>query len=138
SPKVKPSKRLVWNVTLKPGRYKVAGTSKVAFAVTAATADYAKLIANAKKEGTLTWYTAIPTSTSQPFADAFTAKYGIKVELFNSSTVADRYAAERDSNTVLADVVNSTDPAFFDDGTAKGWFVTLTPALVPNIAVIPG
>ena len=139
SPAVAGGKRATWNITLdKPGRYNYKGTSKGPFAVTAASADYAKLIAAAKKEGTLTWYTAIPTSTSQPFADAFTAKYGIKVELFNSSTVADRYAAERDANTVLADVVNSTDPAFFDDGTAKGWFVTLTPALVPNIAVIPG
>lgn len=140
SPQVAPKAKKTWSVTLdKPGRfiYK-SGTAKGSFAILPATDAMANLIAAAKKEGSVTFYTAIPTSTSQPFADAFTAKYGIKVDLFNSSTIADRYSAERDVSTVNADIINTTDPAFYDDGTQKGWFVTLTPALVPNIGVIPG
>lgn len=98
-----------------------------------------KLIAAAKKEGSLTWYSAIPLSTTQPVADAFSAKYGIKVNVFqvSSGPLADRYASERAADTVNADVINVADPVFFQDGTSKGWWVTLTKKNLPALASWP-
>ena len=43
-----------------------------------------RLIAKARAEGTLTLYTSIATSESAPLAQAFEAKYGVKVQLWRA------------------------------------------------------
>ena len=137
---VKPGKRADFRVTIKkPGSYKVQGTKGVTLTATARVADLTALVAAAKKEGSLTWYTAIPLATSQPVADAFTKEYGIKVDVFNTSTgpMEDRYSTERSADTVNADVINVADPVFFNDGVQRGWFETLSEATVPALANWP-
>jgi iron(III) transport system substrate-binding protein len=140
SAQVAPGKRLVWRLTVnKVGSYKVIGTKKATLRVTEKLASLAALVAAAKREGTLTWYTAIPLATSQPVADAFEKEYGVNVDVFNTSSgpMADRYAAERGADTVNADVINLADPLFFNDGVEKGWFLRVTKANVPALATWP-
>ena len=140
SAQVAPGKRLVWRLTInKVGSYKVIGTPRASLRVTEKLASLTELVAAAKKDGKLTWYTAIPLATSQPVADAFEKEYGIDVEVFNTSSgpMADRYAAERSADTVNADVINLADPLFFNDGVEKGWFLRVTKANVPALATWP-
>jgi ABC-type Fe3+ transport system substrate-binding protein len=100
-----------------------------------------KLVAAAKKEGTVSWYSAIPLATDQTIAAAFTKRYGIKVEIFNVSTgpLEDKYASERQSGVINADVINVADPIFMNDGASnKHWFTLgLKPANMPSLAKLP-
>ena len=43
-----------------------------------------RLIAKAREEGTLTFYTSMATTESGPLAQAFEKKYGVKVQLWRA------------------------------------------------------
>ncbi len=69
------------------------------------------LIAAAKREGALTWYTTqIVDQFAQPAADAFRKKYGIKVAITrtNSSTAATRILNENRAGKNQSDVFDGT------------------------------
>jgi iron(III) transport system substrate-binding protein len=96
-------------------------------------------MAAAKAEGTLSWYTSTPQNQAQKIADLFTAKTGIKVQLFRSGgeAVMTRFLTEQDAGRVGADVVTTSDPAAFNDLARDGKLVRFTPAgaeLVPASA----
>jgi iron(III) transport system substrate-binding protein len=100
-----------------------------------------KLVKLAKKEGSVSWYSAIPLATDQVIADAFTKRYGIKVDIFNVSTgpLEDKYASERQAGVINADVINVADPIFMNDASFnKHWFTLgLTPKNMPALAKLP-
>lgn len=72
----------------------------------------AKLIANAKREGTVTLYTSLAPTESGPLAKAFEAKYGIKVELWRglSDGVVQRVVNEARAKRHTVDVVETNGP----------------------------
>ncbi|PVE24187.1 ABC transporter substrate-binding protein [Microvirga sp. KLBC 81] len=74
-------------------------------------ADYANVIAAAKKEGTVTIYTSTDQAQAQPFLDAFAKKFpGIKVEYNDLGTngAYNRVISEAAAGQVGADVVWSS------------------------------
>jgi iron(III) transport system substrate-binding protein len=72
----------------------------------------AKLVANAKREGTVTMYTSLAPTESGPLAKAFEAKYGIKVELWRglSDGVVQRVVNEARAKRHVVDVVETNGP----------------------------
>lgn len=89
------------------------------------------LIEAAKKEGKVSYYTAMDLSVAEPMARAFEAKYpGIKVnvERTGSERLFNRIAQEVASNIRKVDVANSADAAHFLPWKRQGWlapFVTV-------------
>jgi iron(III) transport system substrate-binding protein len=82
------------------------------------------LIEAAKKEGKVSYYTAMDLSVAEPVAKAFEAKYpGIKVrvERTGSERLFSRLAQEYGSRINMADVLNSADAAHFIVWKRNGW-----------------
>ena len=82
------------------------------------------LIEAAKKEGKVSYYTAMDLSVAEPMAKAFEAKYpGIKVavERTGAERLFNRIAQETASNIHRCDVVNSSDAAHFITWKRQGW-----------------
>src|SRR5215831_11266461 len=83
------------------------------------------LIDAAKKEGAVTYYTAMDLSVAEPLAKAFEAKYGgdikVKVERTGAERLFNRIAQEAASKIYKVDVVNSSDAAHFLPWKRDGW-----------------
>src|SRR5260370_1271561 len=82
------------------------------------------LVEAAKKEGKVTYYTAMDLSVAEPLAKAFEAKYpGIKVavERTGAERLFNRIAQEEASNIRRCDVVNSSDAAHFIVWKRQDW-----------------
>jgi iron(III) transport system substrate-binding protein len=71
-----------------------------------------RLVAGARKEGTLVVYTSLATSESVPLTQAFEKKYGVKVELWRSLSdqVARRALNEARARRHSVDVVETNGP----------------------------
>jgi iron(III) transport system substrate-binding protein len=71
-----------------------------------------KLLQEGKKEGTLLWYTSLAPSESGPMAQAFEKKYGIKVEVWRSTSdkVVQRAITEGSAKRHAFDVVETNGP----------------------------
>jgi iron(III) transport system substrate-binding protein len=95
------------------------------------------MIDAAKKEGHLTYYSSTIPSTSQRLTAAFKDRYGIDVDFTRlaSAPMAQRYAAEADAGNVVADVVQISDPLFFEQAVAKGWLAKVDD--LPSLAQWP-
>lgn len=96
-------------------------------------------LAAAKAEGTVSWYTSTPQSQAQKISDMFTAKTGIKVQLFRSGgeAVMTRFLTEQDAGRTAADVITTSDPAAFNGLARGGKLLPFTPMgaeLVPASA----
>jgi iron(III) transport system substrate-binding protein len=92
------------------------------------------LVDAAKKEGKVTYYTAMDLSVAEPLAKAFEAKYpGIKVavERTGAERLFNRIAQEEASNIRRCDVVNSSDAAHFIVWKRQDW---LAPYVTIEIA----
>jgi len=87
----------------------------------------ADLVDAAKSEGALTVYTNVDPSLVQKLGDAFSAAYGVTVDIQRqaSSALAQRFMAENDTNNTIADVYYSTDRAFHDDSYEKNLFTSV-------------
>jgi ABC-type Fe3+ transport system substrate-binding protein len=71
----------------------------------------AELIAAARKEGEVVWYTTlIVNQAARPLADAFEKKYGIRVGFTRTDNqgLVNRVLAETRANRLIADVVDGT------------------------------
>ena len=82
------------------------------------------MIEAAKKEGTVTYYTAMDLSVAEPMAKAFEAKYPgitVKVERTGAERLFNRIAQEAASKIYRVDVVNSSDAAHFLPWKRDGW-----------------
>jgi len=71
-----------------------------------------RLIEQAKKEGTVSLYTSLAPTESQPMAEAFEKKYGIKVELWRSQSerVVQRVVSEAKAGRNTVDVIATNGP----------------------------
>ena len=72
----------------------------------------ARLIAGARKEGSLQFYTTIPPEYLRPIIDEFEKKYGVKVDVWRarSEAVLQRVMAEAKGGRWTVDVVESISP----------------------------
>lgn len=72
----------------------------------------ARLIAGAKKEGSLQFYTTIPAEYLRPITDEFEKKYGVKVDIWRarSEAVLQRVLTESKGGRWTVDVVESISP----------------------------
>lgn len=92
------------------------------------------LIEAAKKEGKVTYYTAMDLSVAEPMAKAFEAKFpGIKVavERTGAERLFNRLAQETASNIKRCDVVNTSDAAHVITWKRQDW---LQPYVTVDIA----
>ena len=71
-----------------------------------------RLMAGAREEGRLAWYTSMATTESAPFAQAFERRYGVKVQLWRalSENVLQRALTEARSRRRGMDVVETNAP----------------------------
>src|SRR5882757_3653464 len=92
------------------------------------------LIEAAKKEGKLSFYSALELNVAERLAKAFEAKYpsiAVRVERSGAERIFQRIAQEQGSGINAVDVANSTDPAHYLDWKGKGW---LAPYLPDDVA----
>jgi iron(III) transport system substrate-binding protein len=109
---------LIKTAALLPLGAHVVSAAPAAEAVTPA------LVKAAKKEGRVSYYTAMDLSVAEPLAKAFEAKYpGIKVnvERTGSERLFNRIAQEQASRIYKVDVVNSADASHFLPWKRQGW-----------------
>ncbi len=119
---------LLKTAALLPLGARVASAAPPAESITPALVDAAR------KEGKVSYYTAMDLSVAEPLAKAFEAKYpGIKVavERTGAERLFNRIAQETASNIRRCDVVNSSDAAHFIVWKRQEW---LAPYVTVDIA----
>ena len=98
-----------------------------------------QLVAAAKPEGEVTFYSAMPESATKRVSDAFTAKYGIRTQFVRVSSTAlmQRYATESEAGNTAADLVfvsaGYATVTFANDAIKKGWVESVSTAGIPVI-----
>lgn len=116
-----------------------ATTAPGSAATTAASPDAAldELVAAAKKEGNLVWYTTAGQGTADNLVAAFKERYGIDVDMFRAGNpdVTQRVQAESAAGGLQADVVSMTRTGFITSQLAAGIF---TPTIDAGIPGFPG
>lgn len=120
----------------------MVGCSAAPTATNQPSADDSPLVAAAKAEGTVTWYATSAPDLMRDVGDAFTAKYGIKVEIFRapSSQLILRYESERDAGGTVADVMTHSVLAQIEKPKTEGEFIDLTKqkdAALANLNALP-
>ena len=89
-----------------------------------------ELIAAAKKEGKVVWYTSIDLKVAQEIGKRFEAKYpgvAVQVERTGAERILQRIGQEYSSNIHAVDVVNSSDAAHLVFWKNKGWLEPYVP-----------
>ena len=92
------------------------------------------LIEAAKKEGKLSFYSALELNTAERLARTFEAKYpgiAVRVERSGAERIFQRIAQEQGSGIKAVDVANSTDPAHYLEWKKNDW---LAPYLPEDVA----
>src|SRR6201995_3404088 len=92
------------------------------------------LIEAARKEGKLSFYSALELNVPERLGKTFEAKYpgiSVRVERSGAERIFQRIAQEQGSGINAVDVANSTDPAHYLDWKQKGW---LAPYLPEDVA----
>ena len=82
------------------------------------------LIEAAKKEGKLSYYSALELNTAERLARTFEAKYpgiAVRVERSGAERIFQRIAQEQGSGIRAVDVANSTDPAHYLEWKKSDW-----------------
>jgi iron(III) transport system substrate-binding protein len=88
------------------------------------------LIAAAKKEGKVVWYTSIDLKVAEEIGKRFEAKYpgvAVQVERTGAERVLQRITQEYGSNIHAVDVVNSSDASHLVLWKNKGWLAPYVP-----------
>jgi iron(III) transport system substrate-binding protein len=88
------------------------------------------LIEAAKKEGKLSFYSALELNTAERLARTFEAKYpgiAVRVERSGAERIFQRIAQEQGSGIKAVDVANSTDPAHYLDWKKNDWLAPYLP-----------
>ena len=92
------------------------------------------LIEAARKEGKVSFYTALELNTAQRLGTVFEAKYpgiAVRIERSGAERIFQRIAQEQSSRINAVDVANSTDPAHYLDWKKNDW---LAPYLPEDVA----
>jgi iron(III) transport system substrate-binding protein len=106
------------------------GAAAAFAAAPAPTAATPELIAKAKQEGTVVWYTSIELQTAEQIAKAFEAAnpdIKVQVERNGAERIVQRLAQERDSNIHAADVLECSDMTAVLDWKRRGWLSAFVP-----------
>ena len=92
------------------------------------------LVAKARAEGTLNFYTVPPDASVRRVVDAFTKRYGVRATWtrFGTAALQDRFGAEVSSGNPRADLILISNSPWFGDAVQKGWIIG------PGAAGIPG
>src|SRR5450432_1599093 len=93
-----------------------------------------ELIEAARKEGRISYYSALELNVAERLGKAFEAKYpgiAVRVERSGAERIYQRIAQEQGSGINAVDVANSTDPAHYLDWKSKDW---LAPYLPDDVA----
>lgn len=88
-----------------------------------------EVLAAAKKEGKVTYYSSTNPALSKLLADAFNVHHPeVSVEIVRLATgpLSKRYSAEMEAGAVVADILQMGDPLILEDGYKSGWFANLT------------
>ena len=88
------------------------------------------LIEAAKKEGKLSYYSALELNTAERLARTFEAKYpgiAVRVERSGAERIFQRIAQEQGSGIKAVDVANSTDPAHYLEWKKNDWLAPYVP-----------
>jgi iron(III) transport system substrate-binding protein len=88
------------------------------------------LIEAARREGKVSFYTAMDIAVAEKFAKAFEAKYpgiAVRVERSGAERIFQRIGQEKASNIHAVDVVNSADAAHFIVWKRNGWLEPYVP-----------
>jgi iron(III) transport system substrate-binding protein len=88
------------------------------------------LIESARKEGKLSYYSALELNVAERLGKAFEAKYpgiAVRVERSGAERIFQRITQEQASGINAVDVANSTDPAHYLDWKAKDWLAPYVP-----------
>ena len=88
------------------------------------------LIEAARKEGKVTYYSALELNVAERLGKAFEAKYpgiAVRVERSGAERIFQRIAQEQASGINAVDVANSTDPAHYLDWKGKDWLAPYVP-----------
>src|SRR5262245_16961327 len=89
----------------------------------------------ARREGKVSFYTAMDIAVAEKFAKAFEGKYpgiSVRVERSGAERIFQRIAQEKGSNIHAVDVVNSADAAHFIVWKRNGWLDPYVPEDVLN------
>jgi iron(III) transport system substrate-binding protein len=92
------------------------------------------LIEAARKEGQVSFYTALELNVAERLGKLFEAKYSgiaVRVERSGAERIFQRIAQEQSSGIKAVDVANSTDPAHYLDWKKNDW---LAPYLPEDVA----
>src|SRR6202158_5070635 len=82
------------------------------------------LIEAARKEGKVSYYSALELNVAERLGKAFEAKYpgiAVRVERWGAGRIFQRIAQEQGSGIHAVDVANSTDAAHYLDWKKNGW-----------------
>src|SRR5450432_2255764 len=93
-----------------------------------------ELIEAARKEGRISYYSALELNVAERLGKAFEAKYpgiAVRVERSGAERIFQRIAQEQASHINAVDVANSTDPAHYLDWKNNDW---LAPYLPDDVA----
>jgi iron(III) transport system substrate-binding protein len=88
------------------------------------------LIEAARREGKVSYYTALELSVAERFGKLFEAKYPgitVRVERSGAERIYQRIGQEQASRIFAVDVANSTDPAHYIDWKRNGWLAPYVP-----------
>jgi len=88
------------------------------------------LIDAARKEGKLSYYSALELNVAERLGKMFEAKYpgiAVRVERSGAERIFQRIAQEQGSGIHAVDVANSTDPAHYLDWKSKDWLAAYLP-----------
>src|SRR3979409_2289523 len=92
------------------------------------------LVEAARKEGRLSYYSALELNVAERLGKSFEAKYpgiAVRVERSGAERIFQRIAQEQGSGINAVDVANSTDPAHYLDWKKRDW---LEPYLPDDVA----
>ena len=106
------------------------GGTRVLSGAPAASAVTPELIAAAKKEGKVVWYTSIDLAAAERIAKTFEAKFPgipVRVERNGAERLFQRIGQEFSSRIYAADVVNTSDAAHVIVWKRNGWLEPYVP-----------
>src|SRR5713101_209338 len=88
------------------------------------------LVEVARKEGKVSYYSALELNVAERLGKAFEAKYpgiAVRVERSGAERIFQRIAQEQGSGINAVDVANSTDPAHYLDWKTRDWLAPYFP-----------
>ena len=126
----RPSRRAVLKRAAMAAALPGALATRVLAQAPAAEAITPQLVEAAKKEGKVSFYTAMNIPVAERLAKTFEARYsgvGVRVERSGSERIYQRIEQERSSNIFAVDVVNSADAAHFIVWKRNAWLAPYLP-----------